>query len=66
MRVVLRLEPDHKKIWYDYTRLKYSEFSVMKDDRKIKQILVEGKEELEWLISVLNRKDVIMNKSLIQ
>lgn len=63
MRIIGRLEPNHRKTWYDYTRLKYAEYKSLSDKQQIRKILENGKEELEWVQSVLNRKDAIREKA---
>ena len=62
MKTISRLEPNHKKIWYDYVRLKYIENQNLRDKDRVKKILAEAREELEWVKSVLNRKDAIREK----
>ena len=57
LRVIGQLEPEHKKIWYDYTRLKYAENLNLQNGQKLQRILEESREELEWVKSVLSRKD---------
>ena len=57
MRITLQLEGNHKKIWYDYLRLKLAENSELKDEKKIRLLLAEGNESLDWMSSLLKRKD---------
>ena len=56
LRIIQKLEPNHKKIWYDYTRLKYYENKNLKDEKQIKRIIEEGIEQIDWVKSILNSK----------
>lgn len=58
MRVILKLESNHQKLWYDYLRLKFQECESLTDKRRIREKLDEGNESLSWLESVLRRKNV--------
>ena len=51
-----RLEDDHQKIWYDYLQLKLEDNRGLKNDKKIKRLLNEADEELDWVISILEQK----------
>ena len=57
MKIIQRLEPNHQKIWYDYTRLKYEEYKDLKDEKRIKKIIDEGIEQIEWVSSLLRLKE---------
>lgn len=57
LRVIHQLEIDHQKLWYDYVRLKYKENESCLDTNRIRTLLSSGEEELQWLQSVLDRKD---------
>jgi hypothetical protein len=52
----MRLEPHHKKIWYDYTRLKFEENEAVSDVKIIKSLINNADEEIEWVQSILARK----------
>lgn len=56
MKVIQQLQPNHQKIWYDYVRLKYDENANVTDKEKIKTLIRNGFEELDWVESVLARK----------
>ena len=56
LRAIRKLDSDYQKMYYDYTRLKYDEHAHLKDEKKIRLILNNAKEELDWLNSVLVRK----------
>lgn len=49
---------DQQKIYHDYIRLKFTEHWNIRDKKKIKQLLVDGNDELDWVISVMNRNSV--------
>ena len=57
LRVIKVLEPDHRKIWYDYTKLKYEDNKTLSDERKILREIKEAEEQIEWTKSVLHRKN---------
>ena len=57
LRVVFQLEERHQRIWYDYLRLKFGESADVRDDRKVKRLLAAGHEEVDWVVSVLERKN---------
>lgn len=57
LRVIQQLQPAHQKIWYDYTRLKFAENEGLKDEKVLEKLLKDGNEELEWVVSVLKRKN---------
>ncbi len=63
IRVIKRLKPEHQKLWYDYTRLKYSENSQLKDMTQIKKKIADAKEELAWVESVVSRKEEVINRA---
>ena len=56
VRLTLQLEANHKKIWYDYLRLKLEENAQLNDEKRIKLLLSEGEESLQWMLSILKRK----------
>jgi hypothetical protein len=56
MRVIKQLEPNHQKIWYDYTRLKFEEQEKC-NGKQVKKLVSDALEELEWVKSVLARKN---------
>ncbi len=56
LKVIMTLQPDHQKIWYDYTRLKFAENENCKDPKKIKTLLSNAEEELDWVIKVVKLK----------
>lgn len=58
LRVINRLEGGHQKIWYDYLRLKLEENVSIRDDKRVKKLLVAAHEEVDWVASVLERKDL--------
>jgi NurA-like 5'-3' nuclease len=55
MKVINQLIPSHQKLWYDYVRLKYEENENVTDPVKLKRLIEQGKEELTWMESVLER-----------
>jgi NurA-like 5'-3' nuclease len=55
MKVIHQLIPSHQKLWYDYVRLKYEENKSVTDPLKLKKLIEQGKEELTWMESVLDR-----------
>lgn len=56
MKIIMRLQPNHQKIWYDYTRLKFEENAQVTDKAKIKKLIADAEEEINWVKSVLDRK----------
>lgn len=56
LRVIKRLQPSHQKLWYDYTKLKFEENAVKRPE-EVKKIVSAAYEELEWVQSVLSRKE---------
>lgn len=59
IKVIKQLEYNHQQLWYDYLRLKFEENATIRDPKRIKQVLEEGEESLEWTLSILKRKDAI-------
>lgn len=57
MEVIQQLQPSHQKTWYDYVRLKYEENAGLKDAAVIKKTIDSAYEELDWVQSVLNRRN---------
>lgn len=57
LRVVNQLEGAHQRIWYDYLRLKLDESAQVRDDKRIRRLLAAGHEEVDWVLSVLDRKE---------
>jgi NurA-like 5'-3' nuclease len=55
VKVINQLIPSHQKLWYDYVRLKYEENKNVTDPVKLKRLIEQGKEELTWMESVLER-----------
>jgi hypothetical protein len=55
LRIIKQLIPSHQKLWYDYTRLKYQENASVTDPIKIKKLIEQGKEELSWMETVIQR-----------
>lgn len=58
LRVIKELEPEHQKTYYDYTRIKMQQNANVKDSREIMKLITAAEEELQWVESVLKRKDV--------
>ncbi len=58
LRVIQTLHSDHQLIWYDYLRLKYQESSTLTDEMKVKQLLSEGMDDLEWTKTVVTRMKI--------
>ena len=56
IKAIYRLEESHQRIWYDYLRLKLQENAHVRDDRNVKKLLAAGHEEVDWVITVLDRK----------
>ena len=56
LRMIKNLEPDHQKIWYDYTKLKYQENRKLSDEKKITRVIQDASEQLEWMKSIIDRK----------
>lgn len=56
MRVVRQLQPSHQKIWYDYTKLKFAE-NAHRSPEDIRTLVSSAYEELEWVKSVVQRKN---------
>jgi len=56
LRVVQQLEGEHKVVYYTYLRMKYKENARIRDTKKIKLIITEANEELDWLVTVIKRK----------
>lgn len=54
MRVIGKLQPDHQKLWYDYTRLKFQE-NAQCNAAEVRKLVSNAHEELEWVKSVLQR-----------
>jgi hypothetical protein len=46
-----------QKVYYDYTRLKFRENANVSEAKKIKQLLADAKEEINWVRSIMNRTD---------
>ena len=63
MRVVLQLKGDHKFVWKDYVRLKYNENLQLRDSNRIKQLLEDGQEQLEWVKKLLLLKKSSVTKT---
>ena len=57
LNVVLRLENEHKKTYYDYIKLKFAENRKTTDIKRVQQLLSEGQEELEWIKKLLLIRD---------
>lgn len=57
IRIIQKLIPTHQKIWYDYVRLKYGENTNVTNPEQIKKLVKSGYEELEWIETVLTRKN---------
>ncbi len=57
LRTLPLLLPPHQKIWYDYVRLKYEEHEHLSDPKEAEKKVKEGREELDWLRSVIKRKE---------
>jgi hypothetical protein len=51
------LDPKFQKVYYDYARLKFKENKSVKDEKQIKKLLINAVEEIQWLESVLSRKE---------
>lgn len=56
MRTIKQLQPSHQKLWYDYTRLKFAEHEG-KSPAEVKKVISAAFEELEWVKSVVARRD---------
>lgn len=56
LRVIRQLDSGYQQMYYDYTRLKYSQYHNLRDEKKIIQLLNDAHEDLEWLRSVITRK----------
>ncbi len=57
LRIIQQLKPTHQKIWYDYTRLKFAENEAVNDEKVVEKLLKDGNEELEWVKSVIKRRE---------
>ena len=57
IRIVYKLVPAHQRTWYDYLRLKYDESKGEVDANKIKKMLKEAEEELEWVKTIIERSN---------
>lgn len=56
LKVIKVLEPNHQKIWYDYTKLKYEENKMLSEEKKIARVIQEAEEQIEWMKSIIDRK----------
>ena len=59
LKVINKLEDNHKKIWYDYLRLKLGENASLRDDKRVKKLLAAAHEEVDWVASVIQRKEAV-------
>jgi hypothetical protein len=58
IKIINQLEFNYQKVWYDYCRLKFKENELLKDDKKIKIILEEAHEELDWIQTIIDSKSM--------
>ena len=56
LKVIKTLEPSHQRMYYDYTRLKFGEHQHVKSTKELDKLIVDAREELEWVKSVVSRK----------
>lgn len=56
IRILKDLDSRHRKVWYDYTRLKYEENKHISDPERIKSIITEATEQINWTKSIILRK----------
>ena len=54
---VIRDLPNQKKVYYDYTRLKFKENAELADAKKIRHLINSGVEELEWIRKILDHRE---------
>ena len=59
---VIRDLPNQKKVYYDYTRLKFKENAELTDAKKIRFLISSGEEELEWVRKILDHREGKISK----
>lgn len=57
LRVIRRLEPDHQRTWHHYARLKFAENTNERSSHKIKALIADAYEQINWTETLLNRKE---------
>jgi hypothetical protein len=60
LRVIQKFQPNHQQYWYDYLRLKMAENADVTDEKRIKLLMAEARESIEWTKSIIVAKE---NKS---
>jgi hypothetical protein len=53
---VIRILPNQKKVYYDYTRLKFRENASLTDSTKITFLINASEEELAWVSKILDSR----------
>lgn len=56
LRVIRQLEGEHQEVYYVYLKMKYKENANLRDSKKIKTMLRDAEEELDWLVTVIKRR----------
>jgi uncharacterized protein (DUF2461 family) len=56
IRILQDLDYRHRKVWYDYTRLKYEEHKHLSDPERIKSLITDATEQIQWTKSIILRK----------
>lgn len=65
LRAIKQLEPQFQKTYYDYVRLKYDELKDEKNRDIIKRAIEDGREQLDWLNTIFERKKQLKEKSKV-
>jgi hypothetical protein len=56
IRVSRQLEPNHQQVWYDYAGLKFREHKSLKDPRRVKSLLEDAKDEIDFVLNIIVNK----------
>lgn len=56
LRLTGKLVYEHQSTWYDYTKMKFRMNQDIKDSKKIKQLLSDAAEEVEFVENMLKLK----------
>lgn len=56
LKTINKLDFNHRGIWKSYLKLKMKENNLIKDEKTIRSKINQAEEEINWVISILNRK----------
>ena len=58
LKTCFLLQDAHQEEWYIYTQNKFRDAMTLNDDTKVRQLLRDGREELEWVKKVVAVKNM--------